>query len=88
MMLYSWRFLLMGKWRRPGELAGLAVLALALLRLLPHGFAADRGCWVVRLSQLAALLRRWWVCWRRQTNGADQMQLAGEPEDSKTSSEE
>ncbi len=91
MMLIVGGFLFLGKWHRPGRLAGLAVLALALLRLFADGFAADtRLLGSLRLSQLLALVAALGLAvWLAQTtNGAGQMQLAGEQADSKTSTEE
>ena len=57
MMAIVGSFLLWGNWRRPGRLAAQAVLALALLRLVTDGFAADsRLLGTLRASQVAALL--------------------------------
>ena len=57
MMAIVGSFLLWGNWRRPGRLAAKAVLALALLRLVTDGFAADsRLLGTLRASQVAALL--------------------------------
>ena len=46
-----------GNWRKPGRLAGHAILAFALLRLFADGFAADsRLLGSMRTSQMAALI--------------------------------
>lgn len=55
MMLIMGGLLLWGNWRRPGRLAGQAILAHALLRLFVDGFAADtRLIGSMRVSQLGA----------------------------------
>ncbi len=90
MMLIVGVFLLWGKWRRPGRLAGQAVFALAMLRLLADGFAADtRLLGPLRLSQLAALIAALGLALllAQTRNGTGQLQLAGEQEDSGGSSE-
>jgi prolipoprotein diacylglyceryltransferase len=91
MMLIVGAFLLWDNWRRPGRLAGQAVLALALLRLFTDGFAADtRLLGPLRLSQLAALVVALGLALllAQTRNGTGQLQLAGEQEDSSGSSEE
>ncbi len=56
-MLIVGGYLVWGNWRRPGRLAGQAVLAFALLRLFADGFAADsRLLGSMRASQVAALI--------------------------------
>ena len=57
MMLIVGGFLLWGNWKRPGQLAGQALLALALMRLFVDGFAADTSqLGPLRISQLVALV--------------------------------
>ena len=57
MMLIVGGLLLWGNWKRSGRLAGQALLALALLRLLVDGFAADASqLGPLRISQLVALV--------------------------------
>ncbi len=57
MMVIIGSFLLWGNWRRPSRLAVQAVLALAVLRLVADGFAADsRLLGTLRASQVAALI--------------------------------
>ena len=57
MMLIMGGLLLWGNWRRAGRLAGQALLALALLRLLIDGFAVDtRLLGSLRISQLGAFV--------------------------------
>ena len=57
MMLITGGFLLWGKWSRAGRVAGQALLALALLRLIVDGFAAGTGLLgPLRTTQLGALV--------------------------------
>ena len=91
MMLIVGGFLLWDNWRRPGRLAGQAVLALALLRLFTDGFAADtRLLGSLRLTQLVAFVAALGlVVFLAQTaNGISKMQVAGGQEDVGLSSEE
>ncbi len=57
MMLIVGGFLLWGNWKRPGRLAGQALLALALMRLFVDGFAGDTSqLGPLRISQIVALV--------------------------------
>ena len=56
MMLILGGFLLWGNWNKAGRLAGQALLAIALLRLIVDGFAADTRLFgPLRATQLGAL---------------------------------